>query len=348
MKKSIILGMLMLGCGGKAFDLGHTESEPQGFADLPEADGDAGGADPQTLYRSTTELVSAFTLDETNVYAIITHADSYELISCPIERCRTARTTLYSAPYPHPPGNGYLNLIVVGETLFWTTDEYLVASCSKHGCDQPLVTNSVVQVLAGDDEYAYWLDGANFMRLAPGSATPELVRRDEAHLFGGPLYVSTSSVYFTSVRSDGIYRMAKDGQTDAELFASDQDIADISVNRDALFYTSNILTGRVVRCELDDCGAGTSRVAAVQRWPSEVHATESELFWLNEVTSSSRGTKGSLASCALPACDSVRQWGLDFTIESSSPKLNSVAVNDRYVVYVESVENGSVLRAVSR
>src|SRR6185503_4047407 len=105
--------LLSTACGGSAVDLGH---EQVGWADAaPES---TPSQAPLTVYQSEDRIIG-FTFDETTLYTLIAYTDAYELVSCPIEQCRSQRTTLYRGART-PDNSPFLTqLHLVGDMVVW-------------------------------------------------------------------------------------------------------------------------------------------------------------------------------------------------------------------------------------
>jgi len=356
----IFSALVALGCGGNAVDVGHSEN--QGWADAP-AD-DASATTPQTIYKSE-EAIFGFALDDDTLYALIVHDETFELVSCPLERCRSERTLLVSGPWLNESYPTATPLVLSGGWLYWLTansEPEGIAACPTTGCQQPTFTPTRIRSrLTGDgDGGAYWFEyGASLMRISAGAQTAEIVR-DLATEGVAPqdLAVQGDFVYFNDVgyATSSIRRIHKDGTSASELLVTDDVIADFSVNADALYYTSQILTGQIVECSIGDCAGSSATLVGNQRWPEGVQVDGAEAFWLNNQRFSQTPTNATLShatllSCVLPDCASVEERVRDFPVEGlrfayTGPKF---AVSRQAVVWLEQFHGiGTSLRRLSR
>jgi len=355
---SIFFGALVaLGCGGNAVDLGHGEN--RGWADAPAAGSSATA--PQTIYQSE-EAIVGFALDDDTLYALVTHGETFELVSCRLERCRSERTILFSGSWLDQPSPLSTPLVLSGGWLYWIVGNGGrdgIAACPTTGCGQPSLVPTLVRGgVTGDGEGgAYWFDreGA-LMRIAANSPAAERVR-DCAGEIGEPSsgVARGDYLYFSDVSS--VRRIRKDGTRAPELLATDDMIFGLGLAADAVYYASQVLTGRIVQCPVDGCTTGGRTLAANQRWPEGVQINGTEAFWLNNQRFSQAPTNATLShatlrSCALPDCaavnDRVSDLLLDGVIryENAGPKF---AVSSRAIVWLEQFHGiGTSLRRLTR
>jgi hypothetical protein len=353
----LLSALLALGCGGNAVDVGH--SQQRGWSDAPAKD--AKPAIAQTIYESD-EAMFGFTLDDDTLYALIAHNDTFELVSCPLERCRSERSVLYSGPWLDQPSPLSTPLIVSGGWLYWVVANggpNGIAACPKTGCAAPrFVPTQIRSRVTGDTKGgAYWIDNEmSLMRIAADADAPEPVRvlageaLDPQHLC-----VRDDYVYFNDqggASSSSIRRLPVDGSSASELVATDDMITGFAVTADALYYPSQILTGHIIECPLPGCQAGGRTLVANQRWPEGVQVHGNQAFWVNNQRFSERGTLAALATCVLPDCASVKELVLDFPVHGIVDYQHEgakFAVGSRAVVWLERFHGiGSSLRRLAR
>jgi hypothetical protein len=358
-KLALTCASLSLGCGGNAVDLGHADD----WADLP-AEG-ANSAEPQTLFESSEQVLS-FTADDTTLYALITRgnpirtggaygvAQAFELVSCPIEACKSQRQTLYSGPLPELATPRALTL--VAGSLFWSLQELGVASCSVGGCSAPTLIPAVTDTFAGDDEHLYWVEAKSaLMRVAPGAGKAEVVRSFPSLDAGYVAQVSARGAFFHFVNQSGsvIYRIRKDGSSDPEPFVMDENISSVAVNAQQLYYSSSNLAGRIAQGDLKDATAGIGTLAEQQRWPGDLRIDGGEMFWMNRWPQPQYPETATLTltSCPLPDCAAVRSWPIDFALAvNGAPVAREYLVNRRYIIWATTfiAAGGSATQLVLR
>jgi hypothetical protein len=361
----ILSSILTVGCGEGAVDLGGRDAS--GWADAPTQDADP--TQPQTLFEGEAEVVG-LAVDETTLYALLYHVwqGESELVSCPIDRCRSERSTLSFSPesWDHTP------LVLVADRLYWIANlsgpEHGVASCPLAGCETPdLVLSPTHSDIAGDGEHVYWIDSDGWLnRLGPGSAEPEKVRElltvllnerkagDGFAFVPSTLEIAGDHVYFVnnSVNTD-IYRVRKDGSEAPTRVATDESIGGIGVTTEALYYTTSTLTGAILSCPLAGCEDQSRPIATNQRWPSGLRTNHGEAFWFKAVQPGERYTRGSLSSCRLPECSTVKELAGNFVLPdtklfSSNNDRAWVAINRAFVLWVEAIEGGNFRSALRR
>ena len=351
----VVSWLTTLGCGGNSVDLGHGQS--RGWADAPA--GNASTTAPQTVYESE-ERMFGWALDDATLYALLDHGTSFELVSCPLERCRSERTVLYSGPKLGAEGAWYSALVLVDGWLLWSVPGGVlegVAGCPVTGCDKPSFVASDFDggppYLAADGAYVYWVDVArSLQRLGAGQETAERVRSLETGQTGR-LEVHGDFAYFADAGGTTISRARVDGSGDVEVVATDNRINGLAVASDSFYYPTQILTGQILECPLSGCTVQNSVLAANQRWPAAVRVVDDEAFWLISRTSSP-ATSASLESCKLPDCASVKEWVNDFpSTTNSSPTsgddAHPFAVNRDSLVWAETYHGfGSALRRLAR
>jgi hypothetical protein len=359
-KISLILGALVaLDCGGNAVDLGHGR-DGHGWSDT--TDQEASSSTPQTIYDNDLPILG-FALDGPTLYALVYHAPTFDLISCPLERCRSQRTTLYSSRkmdddyYQNNPIFD-TTLVVAGDRVFWLSGAGLVA-CPKTGCTEPqrLSSTQCNDCFAADGDTLYWLDRDKAVqRLKPNTDVPEQVRGPMAEVLnpdhlvvgGDYLYISDPGTDLPSIR-----RVRKDGTGEVELVVDDDAISGLSAVGDSIYYPSKILSGRIVECAADDCAKSAVTRANHQRWPMELRVAGDEAFWLIQASMSDYPSNSSIASCRLPDCNPVEIRVADFPLENSTndPQYHPhLAVGPESIVWLEArlQEVGSSLRWIAR
>jgi hypothetical protein len=353
----MLCACLAVGCGEGAVDLGG--SDASGWFDTPSQ-----GADrtrPQTLFEAETR-VYGLAVDETTLYALLDHgAQGSELVSCPIDRCRSERSTL--SFFPRDGFATQTPLVLVGDQLYWIVSSGWpgqgVASCSLGGCQTPdLALSSVQSNIAGDGEHVYWIDSdGRLNRRGPGSAELTMVR-DLGRWSIPMLTVAGNHVYFVdnnvdTVGASTIYRVRKDGSEVDTPFATDQNIGGIGVTTEALYYTTSTLAGAILSCSLAGCEDLRKAIATNQRWPSGIQVNHSEAFWINTVRPSTDLVRFSLSSCPLPEC-SMKEIASEFLLpdweETLSSRGSRVAINRTYVLWAEAIYGspGSAIRRLAR
>jgi hypothetical protein len=353
---SLCLGALIsLGCGGNAVDLGHGQGG-QGWVDAP--DREASSSTPQTIYESDEQILG-FALDGGTLYALVDRHPSFELISCPLELCRSQRTTLFSGPKPSADLPRMITLVAAGGRLFWSFHDADLVACAATGCSDLQRVSSALAggCLTTDGDALYWIDRERTLqRLSLNSDAPEDVR-ELASQIAGPerLVASGDYLYLSDAEADlhKIRRVRKDGTTDAELVVEDDAISGLSAVGDAIYYPSKILSGRVVKCAPNDCTKASITLAHDQRWPSEIHVEGDEAFWLTDTRFSYYPSHSSLASCRLPDCASVQIRAGDFPrqgITEFGYRATGFAVDARSLVWLEGrgEQPGARLRRLAR
>lgn len=347
----IASALFALGCGGNAVDVGHSQS--RGWTDAPAED--ASTTTPQTIYQSE-ELIFGFALDDDTLYALIVHHDTFELVSCPLERCRSARKVLFSGPYPET-GLSETPLLLSDGWLYWRVngDFDALAGCPTTGCTQLQVVQTRSNgPLAADSEGVYWIDRekSSLMRLTAGIETPEPVRDLNAEMGDGASLAARGDYLYVGSNNETIQRFRKDGAGDLELIATDEMVVAFAVTADDIYYSSQLLTGRVVRCPLAGCAANGQTLAANQRWPEEIQVEGNEAFWLTNPHFSQNVTHSTLHSCQLPECASVQERVPDLPgndIVNYQQQGSTFAVSQRALVWLEPISpNGTNLRRLAR
>jgi hypothetical protein len=348
----LLLACFALGCGGNAVDLGH---DARGWSDTLEPP--SGPATPQTIYEGG-ERVLAFTIDETTLYALVAQPDTFELVSCPLDACRSQRTTLYKGPALVYQEIYSTTLMLVSDSIMWRMDDRAegsfagIASCLKTGCEELTLVPASSQTVATDGEHAYWIDAQRYvMRISPGATQPELVRDLNPELYALQPRAAVGKDHFFYTEKDEVYAVRKDGTGDRQLVLKEENLSDLGVSGEELYYSTRLLTGSINHCQADQCANTRGAIASAQPWTIAVHVTGDEVFWLNQRPKMTDPLIASLLSCALPGCESVRQWSVDFVTNHSDPADApfSFAVNQRYLVWVERFQQlGSGLRRMAR
>jgi|GEM_PF-5347433 len=317
-----ILGALLaLGCGN-AVDLGHGR-DGQSWSDT--AGPEASSSTPQTIYDGDLPIMG-FALYGPTLYALVYHAPTFELVSCPLERCGSQRTTLYSSPKMSDDfyqDNFAIDttLVVAGERLFWLNSTGLVM-CPKTGCTEPQLVSSTGgdDCFAADDDTLYWLDRDKAVqRLKSNTDVPEqvhgpmteILNPDHLVVGGDYLYISDPGVDVPNIR-----RVRKDGTGDAELVVEDTAISGLNAVGDSIYYPSKLLSGRIVECAPDDCAKSAVTLAENQRWPMELRVAGNEAIWLTKTRVPDHPSNSSVSSCRLPYCNPIEIRVADFPLEA--------------------------------
>lgn len=339
--------LLGTACGGDAVDLGH--GEELGWADVSVSDADEAGvanAEPRTLYQDENRVVG-FTVDETILYALLTYPNAYELVSCPIEKCRSERTTLYRGSRASDSSPFFTQLHLVDDWVVWNQPNEGISSCPVTGCQELTTVATWADDMASDGENAYWVDDntRGLLRWAPGRDARRLRDLDIAQ----PSRIVAHDGFVYILSGSSVYRARNDGSSEAELVVADEHISDVLVDGSDLFFSVDILTGSISQCAAEDCRERRS-LATNQRWPRRLRISDDELFWLNEAPATSPTEQVVLMSCKLPACASTQQRGELITRDwDGFAKVPPYAVNRQYVVWLEAFRGfGSVLRLVTR
>lgn len=345
--------LLALGCGGDAVDVGN--SQHRGWADTPIES--ASPTAPQAIYESD-EAVFGFTLDDNTLYALIHHDVTFELVSCDLDRCRSERTVLFSGPYVDQSGPNYTPLLISRGWLYWITadGDGRIAACPITGCTQPrLVPSKVSSNLAADGEGGvYFIDHeqSSLMHLAADGEAPERVQSFAIGLgYNADIAVQNDYLYVAPDHHT-MSRLQIDGAGLVEPIATDEMLAAFTLTADSIYYASQILTGRIVRCPLAGCTQGGDTVVDKQRWPEEVLVEGNEAFWLTNPRFSEPLTHAALQSCVLPDCASVHERVSDLPtteIVDHQPQSPRFAVNRQSIVWLQSFHMyGSSLRRLAR
>ena len=355
---SLYLGALAaLGCGGNAVDLGRGQGG-QGWVDAP--DQEASASIPQTIYDSD-EPILGFALDGGTLYAPVDHPPNFELISCPLELCRSQRTTLFSGPKPGENLEQLITLVAAGGRLFWAFDNANLVACATTGCaDLQRVSSAWGRgCLTSDGDALYWVDRDKALqRLSLNGDAPEQVRElpgqivtpDRLVANGGYLYLSDAEA---DLHLPSIHRVRKDGTSDAELVVEDDSISGLSAVGDSIYYPSQILSGRIVKCAPDDCAKASITLVDNQRWPSELRVEGDEAFWLTHARFAYHPINSNLSSCRLPDCASVQIRAGDLPQQGAAEYAyldNSFAVGPQWLVWLEGHDAhlGARLRRLAR
>jgi hypothetical protein len=346
-------GLTGLGCGGNAFDVGHSQN--RGWADAPPED--ASATTPQTIYESDQEIFG-FALDDNTLYALINHDDTFELVSCELERCRSERNVLFSGPYVDESGFHSTPLVLSDGWLYWISSENgatNIAACPTSGCTQPRFAQAAISsgLAADPEDGVYWVDHeqSSLMRFAVDIDAPESVRGIVTEL-GGTLALAVHGDYvYVADQAETISRFRKDGTGVREPIATDDMLVAFTVAADGVYYSSQLLTGRIARCPLTGCVATGETLVDNQRWPEGVQVEGNEAFWLTNPRFSENLTHATLHSCRLPDCSSVQERVGDLTttdIVDSSSQGPTFAVSQRAIVWLEPLRDGTSFRRLPR
>jgi hypothetical protein len=346
----LLSALLTLGCGGDAVDVGHSQN--RGWADA--AVENASATIPQTIHESE-QGIFGFALDGDTLYALLNHNDTFELVSCKLERCRSARKVLFSGPYPNESNFRSTPLVLSAGWLYWIADDG-ISACPMTGCAEPRrIPTAINSALAVDAEGGvYWIDHeqASLLRITAELDAPERVREwvtEWADVVG--LAVQGEYVYIAE-RAGSIERFRKDGTGSAEPIATDETLVALTVTADSIYYASQILTGRVVKCPLAGCAAGSDTLIDNQRWPEGVQVEGNEAFWLTNPRFSEGFTHAMLHSCLLPDCTAaqVRVSDLPGTeIVDYQQQGPTFAVNRHAIVWLQPFhESGTSFRRLPR
>jgi hypothetical protein len=307
---------LALACGN-AVDAG-TDG---GWRDAPAANADP--TQPQTLFHGSERVVT-FTVDDTTLFALLqeTTGLQLELVSCPMERCASERTTLFRAEGELE--NGQLRatpLVLAGGALYWLTRARTagtgIASCPTSGCPQgPELVVEGEQVLdfTSDGSFVYWLDdGSNSLlrRSVERDSPVELLHEYswDATWWSG---LNERGEYLYLNDRDRVLRIRKDGVGGVLVIGEGLNVAGVSVSGEDVYFANSVLNGALSRCPLEGCSGTAHEVAVGQRWPAAPRVDASGAFWLNVPPSLGRAL-GDLETCALPACSKVDKIAKDIS-----------------------------------
>lgn len=336
-----------LACGGDAVDVGHSANP--GWVDAPTTDApasDASAAAPQLIYEHDHPIFG-FALDEATLYALIDHGATFELVSCPIERCRSQRKILLRGPKLGNEGPDQTPLVLTGGWLYWMIANggpNGIAGCPVTGCSQPqFLPSTFDSLLVGDADGAYWIDAdKSLLRITPGAEAPERLQQLQGDVVNARhLLARGDYMYFSQgVAVSTVHRVRKDGTAPVELLATDEAVSGLAVTSDALYYSTQILTGRIAECPPDDCATGASTLIANQRWPKETLIDGNSAFWLSSATFSEGRAHATLSSCELPDCASVTPRVSDVPLRDISDEFSggpAFAVNQQSVVWLDQL-----------
>lgn len=350
----LISACLAFGCGGDAVDVGHSQN--RGWSDAPVED--ASATTPQTIYESERTILG-FTLDDNTLYALINHDDTFELVSCQLERCRSDRKVLFRGPYLDESGFRLTPLVLSDGWLYWITAADGVngiAACPITGCAQlRFIPTAIYGPMAADNDGGiYWVDHeqSSLMRITPDMEAPEPVRGFVTEL-GETMGVAAHGDYvYVTEHAQTISRFRKDGTGILEPIATDEMLIAFTITADGIYYASQLLTGRVVHCPLAGCATGGDTLVDNQRWPEGIQVEGNEAFWLTNPRFSGRWTEATLHSCLLPDCASVEERVRDLpTSEIVDYQLQgpTFAVNRQAIVWLQPLDQvGTTLRRLSR
>lgn len=349
-----------IACGGIATlacseprDLG-TDS---GWLDAPAETDSA--AEVQTIYENRREHVFGLALDESTLYALVEHDSDFQLVSCPVERCRSERTILYQGAKLSSEGAVARALVLAGGRLSWLRSDPSgagIVSCPVTGCEELVVQDAIgnvgVDSLVGDDDFLYWTEGPALWRSKGDGSAPQHVRNfagpDVGHMIGRGDFL-----YYVS---NGLYRLRKDGSEEPEMLAQDALIHGVTAGEDGIYYTTETLTGRIVRCPWDAASCDGALLSN-QRFPSTVRQEGGELFWVGFPRLGGPTAAGTLFSCSLPSCSDARERARDLPLPFGEPLRAwvSLVLNRSFAVWIEERRgingdpiSGSALRSIAR
>lgn len=356
---------LALGCGGKVVDLGGNAvdlggRDASGFADAAREMADA--MRPQTLYESEVRAYG-IGANDTTLYALLdTTEELGQLVSCPLDRCRSERTILATG-VQSPDNSPYATpIIILGDWLYWRygggSPANGVAACPNTGCDRPeILSSTFASDLVTDAAHLYWIDfDGRLVRWRAGEASATLLVT-LGYGAGPHLTVAAGHVYFTDGEGKTISRIAKDGSGTAEVLALGDHVSSVGLSAETLYFTSKILAGSVRACPSIGCqGEGTPLVSN-QRWPASLSVAGDDAFWVNQIGERNVGSGqplGALLSCRLPDCVAARTWATGFVLpdllgltdfEASS----RFVITSHFVLWLERAGSfGSGLRRLPR
>lgn len=348
---SALSALLALGCGGDAVNLGHSSRWTDGATSTGAA------AELQTIYESGgAEPIIGFALDGPTLYALVDGVQAMELIKCPLTRCRSDRTTLFSRPKASNEGTQPTSLLVAAGLLYWVdpfSSERPVLTCPTTGCSDPqVVATRANGGVAADDEGVYWLDfDRQLMRRAHDAEAASLIQDLLGVSLDSGLMAHDDHVYFITTGYDdssSIRRVRKDGTGAPEPVAIDQNISGFSFASDSLYYLTQVLTGRVAKCALEGCATESSTLTADQRWPGAIQVAGNEVFWLTNAQWSVRTGKATLMSCLLPDCATLKTRLVDFPFAYRKREDQIFAVNEQSIVWLENPGSSTRLSMVAR
>jgi hypothetical protein len=363
---------LAAACGGSSVDLGQRDKT--GFSDLPDlpAVSAEGEPVPQTIYEGETRVI-AYTVDETTLYALLDSPDDNgQLVSCPIERCRSERQTLVRGVGSFVTQSSSTPLELVSGTLFWIYGVGFpgsgIASCPVSGCESPTRAESPALEcdIAADAEHVYWIDAEGWLsrwatdgspaeRLrdvngAPGMDGPTIGRVKRIAVAGDYVYFLQDGLPPNSVLS----RARKDGSEEPELLVTAPHASSVGATLNDAYYTSHTLAGSLRAYPAS--GAGGERVVASnQRWPLALQIEGDEAFWMNKQRPTTRSAQGTLVSCKLPDCAATKTWVSQVDLLNAALGLDTfdvsqcLGLNSRWLFWNERGGSlGSALRRLPR
>lgn len=353
-KEALFGGWLAaLGCS-EPRDLGANS----GWVDVPEEAAEPGA--PETIYENAQEHIFGLTLEGETVYALVEHNGGFQLVSCPVERCRSERRVLYEGSKLAGEGRLELTLVHAGGFLAWSvTHPYLagIALCPVTGCEELTFIeargNVGIDGLAGDEEALYWTEGTALWSLEWGQSTPHLVRELPSFIVGA-LVSHDEFLYYAS---RGVERVHKSGDAEPELLAEDAQIHGLTAGVDALFYTTETLAGRIVRCPWSAASCDVSSLVSGQRYPSTVAQGADQLYWVTFPGLGALTARGAISSCSLPDCVDTEARVLDLPspIGPRGDATVPLVAGSRSLMWLEDItgkdgssESGSALRRLVR
>jgi len=304
--KLFLVAALLLGCGSNV-SLGDNTEERWRDASVAVADRTV----PSTVYEGALQVVG-FTVDDSDLYVLLEnyHADSsrLELVTCPVDQCGSQRRTLFSTAIAKD--RGVLSkraLVHIRDQLFWLTEggtpANAIARCSTLGCqDGPelVYESSGIALLAGDQDFLYWaeLESQQIVRRAVDSVAPP------QSLYGWefwppgdqPSLIEEYADYLYWINDKGISRLPKDGSHAPELIVSELGIGGLSVSAGGLYFSTRVLTGRLLHCPLSGCPGKLEELVTGQRWPTSVYADSEQVYWINAQRSNSSLRSDSLVT----------------------------------------------------
>ena len=296
-KYPLLIAFTLLSACAKTVDLGQDQSET--WRDAP-----AVGADrtlPQTVYQGGVRVV-AFTVDETNLYALLEDFSENDrqlrLVSCPADHCQTQRTTLFSASMEGDVALvSQTELLLAKGKLYWLSGygdpASGIARCSTAGCSagpQDLVETAGprLMAIATDGDFVYWLDNEAVMRrAADGTGESESLYRwdipgpipmaSQIIEFGDYLYLSGD---LNAGGDSAVFRIRKDGRGTPELIAHGVNIAGLALSSSGVYFTTAVLTGKVLHCPLSGCASAPEEVVTNQRWPNGIRIANDAAYFV--------------------------------------------------------------------
>jgi hypothetical protein len=297
----VVCTLALGGCTQRVIDLGHDQGQNAWAATLdfvvPQS--------TATLYDGDAR-VAGLAADETHLYVVLEDVNArseskYNLLSCEIASCGATLETLAQA---QSPAKG---LLLSSGELLWSNggpDIVGLTSCSVPACmgGSRRLTNAVSMPMAADADYVYWLEGFNLIRRCSraGCGEPDLIHEGPPYThwdFAGHLSLAGDQIYvhYTGLHHV-VWRLRRDGSGDESVVYQGSLVGAIATDGGSFYAATSVLTGEILRCPLDGCGASMATVATGQRWPFEMKVDDRSIYWFNMDTASNGG---SVATCPI-------------------------------------------------